>query len=279
MKKLNIYAFADEASPNVDEQIVAMKRNGLQGLEIRAVDGENVSVISEAKAKEVRRKLDDAGLITWSIGSPIGKIDIENDDYAAHLETLKHTLEVANILGSENLRFFSFYIPQGKDPFDYENEVLDRMRQMAEISIKAGVNPCHENEKGIFGDNAERCLKIHEQLPLVQGIFDPANFVQCGVDTAKAWKMLNPYIKYLHIKDALADGSVVPAGKGIGNVAEIVSDYRTFGDAVTVEPHLTVFDGLKALERAGEETKTGKYEYPDANTAFDAACNALKALL
>ncbi len=279
MKKLNIYAFADEASSNVDEQIVAMKRNGLQGLEIRSVDGENVSVISEEKAKEVRRKLDDAGLITWSIGSPIGKIDIENDDYAAHLETLKHTLEVANILGSENLRFFSFYIPQGKDPFDYENEVLDRMGQMAEISIKAGVNPCHENEKGIFGDNAERCLKIHEQLPLVQGIFDPANFVQCGVDTAKAWKMLNPYIKYLHIKDALADGSVVPAGKGIGNVAEIVSDYRTFGDAVTIEPHLTIFDGLKALERAGEETKTGKYEYPDANTAFDAACNALKALL
>lgn len=279
MKKLNIYAFADEASPNVDEQIVAMKRNGLQGLEIRAVDGQNVSEISAEKAKEVKRKLDDAGLITWSIGSPIGKIDIEKDDYAAHLETLKHTLEIANILDSENLRFFSFYIPHGKDPFDYESEVLDRMGEMAEISIKAGVNPCHENEKGIFGDTAERCLKIHEQLPLVQGIFDPANFVQCGVDTAAAWKMLNPYIKYLHIKDALADGSVVPAGKGIGNVEKIVRDFRIFGDSVTIEPHLTVFSGLQALERAGEETKIGKYEYPDANTAFDAACNALKVLL
>ena len=54
---MKIYAFADEASPSIDEQIAAMKRNGLNGLEIRGVDGENVSVISLNKAREVRRKL------------------------------------------------------------------------------------------------------------------------------------------------------------------------------------------------------------------------------
>ena len=82
---MRIYAFADEASPAIDGQIAAMRRNGLNGLEIRGVDGENVSTISLEKAKEVRRKLDDAGLCTWSIGSPIGKIDIETGDFAAHL--------------------------------------------------------------------------------------------------------------------------------------------------------------------------------------------------
>ena len=73
---MKIYAFADEASPSIDEQIAAMKRNGLNGLEIRGVDGENVSVISLNKAREVRRKLEDAGLSVWSIGSPIGKTAI-----------------------------------------------------------------------------------------------------------------------------------------------------------------------------------------------------------
>ena len=58
-----IYAFADEASPRISEQIVALRRNRLCGLEIRNVDGENVSGISLKKAAEVRRKLDDAGLI------------------------------------------------------------------------------------------------------------------------------------------------------------------------------------------------------------------------
>lgn len=279
MKDVKIYAFADEADPNIDGQIRAMRRNGLQGLEIRSVDGTNVSKIGLGKAKEVRKKMDDAGLVTWSVGSPIGKIDIETGDYAEHLETLKHTLEVAGILGSGNIRLFSFYIPKGKDPTAYENAVTDRMGQMADICAGAGVAPCHENEKGIFGDTAERCLKLYTQLPQIRGIFDPANFVQCGVDTAAAWKMLKPYIKYLHIKDAVADGTVVPSGAGIGHVGEILNDYCTFGDAVTIEPHLTVFSGLKDLERTGEETKTGRYAFPTSNDAFDAACKALKALL
>ena len=90
MDNLHIYAFADEASPRIDDQIKAMQRNGLQGLEIRNVDGENVSSISLDKAREVRKKLDDAGLITWSIGSPIGKIDIETGSFEAHLDSLRH---------------------------------------------------------------------------------------------------------------------------------------------------------------------------------------------
>ena len=65
---MKIYAFADEASPSIDEQIAAMKRNGLNGLEIRGVDGENVSVISLNKAREVRRKLEEAG----ASGMPTG---------------------------------------------------------------------------------------------------------------------------------------------------------------------------------------------------------------
>ena len=110
MTNVNIYAFADEASPYIDGQIVAMKRNGLQGVEIRGVDGQNISGISLEKAKEVKEKFDKAGLIVWSIGSPIGKIDIDGD-IPAHFEKLRHTLEIANILGAKNIRLFSFYIP------------------------------------------------------------------------------------------------------------------------------------------------------------------------
>ena len=43
---VNIFAFADEASGQIDGQIAAMRRNGLQGLEIRGVDGQNISDIS-----------------------------------------------------------------------------------------------------------------------------------------------------------------------------------------------------------------------------------------
>lgn len=277
---MRIYAFADEASPAIDGQIAAMRRNGLNGLEIRGVDGENVSAISLEKAKEVRRKLDDAGLCTWSIGSPIGKIDIETGDFAAHLEQLRHTLEVAQVLGAKRLRMFSFYIPVGKDPADYRNRVIDQVGEMLRVGEGSGVLFCHENEKGIYGDIASRCLDLHKAFPQMRGVFDPANYVQCGQETWSAWEKLNPYIDYLHIKDALADGSVVPAGKGLGNVKRILDAYRAQGgEDVTVEPHLQVFEGLKDLEQDGNTSHVGGYRYPSSDAAFDAACNTLKEIL
>ena len=276
---MKIFAFADEASKEVDGQIRAMLRNNLQGLEVRGVNGTNVSQITLEEAKLLRSKLDDKGLVTWSIGSPIGKIKI-HEDFESHLDVFRHTLEVAQILGAQRLRLFSFYMPKGEDPAQYRNAVMDRMASFVEVAKGSGVLLCHENEKGIYGDVADRCLDLHKALPELGGIFDPANFVQCGEDTLRAWEMLKGFVNYLHIKDALADGSVVPAGCGMGNVPQIVRDFiARGGDACTMEPHLKVFDGLKALEEDGNTSVVGKYRYPSADAAFDAACNAMKAIL
>jgi len=279
MEALNIYAFADEASGQIDGQIAAMQRNGLNGLEIRGVDGQNISDITVEKAREVRRKLDDAGLKVWSMGSPIGKIGIESDDFAAHLDKLRHTLVLADVLGAKNLRMFSFYMPADKAA-QWKNKVFDQVGKMLRVAEGSGIAMCHENEKGIYGDNAERCFELLEAFPNMDGVFDPANFVQCGQDTVEAWKLLRDRIKYLHIKDALVDGRVVPAGKGAGYVRAILDDFRARGGCdVTIEPHLSVFAGLKDLERAGEETKIDPFTYESSDAAFDAACNALKALM
>ncbi len=279
MKKINVYAFADEASGSVDKQILAMKRNRLQGLEIRNVDGTNVSDISLEKAEEVHQKMQKAGLIVWSIGSPLGKIGIE-DDFEAHMEKFRHTLEVAKILDCRNIRMFSFYIPEGKEAEVYQGEVIRRLKAMVEAAKGSGIDLCHENEKGIYGDVAKRCLEIHKAVPELKGIFDPANFIQCGQDTVEAWEMLKPYIKYLHIKDALENGKVVPAGEGIGQLKRILDDFSSRGgENVTIEPHLTVFEGLSELEGTEKQTKIEEFNYPDADTAFDVACEALKALL
>lgn len=280
MKDIKIYAFADEASPQIEQQIIALNRNGLNGLEMRNVDGVNISDITLEKAKEVKSKLCSNGLITWSIGSPIGKIDIEKDNFEAHKDKLKHTLEIANILDAKYIRMFSFFIPKDKVASDYKNEVIDRLGVMYDISKDSGVSLIHENEKGIYGDVPERCLEIHKALPEIGGVFDPANYVQCGVDTLKAWDMLKDYILYMHIKDAKSDGLVVPAGQGEGNVKEIVSQFIAQGrNAFTIEPHLKIFDGFAALEQEGEKSVISEYSYPDSDSAFDAACKAFKELL
>lgn len=266
-------AFADEADGRISEQIKAMTENGIEYLEIRGVDGQNISEITLQKAQEVRRQLDDAGLAVWSLGSPYGKTGM-GDGFDAHLESFRRGLEIADILGAKHIRMFSFYVPSD-DAARYKDEVFRRLEQFIEAAKNSDAILCHENEKGIYGDIADRCAEIHKEFPSLKAVFDPANFIQCGQDTKAAWDMLSPYVEYMHIKDALSDGSVVPAGKGIGNLPYLLENYK--GSVLTLEPHLSVFDGFDKLE-ASEKTKMG-YCYPSSRAAFDAAVNALKELI
>ena len=266
-------AFADEADGRLSEQIKAMSENGIDYLEIRGVDGENISDITPQKAKEVRRQLDDVGLAVWSLGSPYGKIGI-CDDFAAHLDKFRRGLELADILGAKHIRMFSFYVPSD-DTKRYRDEVMSRLEQFISAADGSGIVLCHENEKGIYGDIASRCEEIHKEFPQLKAVFDPANFIQCGQDTVEAWGKLSPYVEYMHIKDAMENGSVVPAGKGIGNLPYLLENYK--GSVLTLEPHLSVFDGFDKLE-ASEKTKMG-YCYPTSRAAFDAAVNALRELI
>ena len=233
---MKIYAFADEASLQLSGQIRALLENSLDGMEIRNVDGENVSALSPEKARAIRRRMDDAGLAVWSIGSPLGKADI-TDDFQGQSEMLKRMLEIADILGAAHLRLFSFYTPE-TDRDAWRDVVLERLGTFAEIARGSGVMLCHENEKGIFGDTAARCAELHHALPALHAVFDPANFVQCGEDAAAAWRLLRPYVRYLHIKDALPDGSVVPAGCGAGHIPEILADYAARGGWNRILPNL-----------------------------------------
>lgn len=276
---MRLYAFADEASATIAGQVDALRRNGLNGLEIRNVEGTNVSELPIARAKELRARLDDAGLITWSIGSPIGKIRV-TDDFDAHRDRFLHTLEVADALNAKNIRLFSFYPGEEMDKSAFRDAAFERLGALIEAAQGADIALCHENEKGIYGDTAERCAEIHAAFPSLRAVFDPANFIQCGQETLSAWEMLKERVHYLHIKDALANGQVVPAGRGIGNVKAILSDFiARGGEDLTIEPHLKVFDGLNALERGNARSAVGGYLYDSNDQAFDAACAALRELL
>ena len=191
------------------------------------------------------------------------------EPFEHHLDKFKRCLELADILGTRHIRLFSFYGTTSIYP------VLERLEQFLTAARGTGIVLCHENEKGIYGDKADKCLQIHQALPQLKAIFDPANFIQCGQDTKAAWRLLAPFVEYMHIKDALPDGSVVPAGKGAGQLPWLISEFH--GEVLTVEPHLSVFEGFDKLE-AEQKTKM-LYTYPDSRTAFTAAVDALKDIL
>ena len=235
MSNITLCAFADESGAAIDHQIETLKRNSIPYLEIRNVDGTNISNITTKKAKEVKAELDANNLAVWSLGSPYGKIKI-TDDFTPHLDLFKQGLEIARELDAKCIRLFSFY--EATDPA-VRDEVMERLSAFIDAAKGSGITLCHENEKGIYGDIASRCLDIHKTLPELKCVFDPANFIQSGQDTKEAWEMLHNYVYYMHIKDALQGGKVVPAGKGEGNLPYLVREFlKQGGGIVTLEPHL-----------------------------------------
>ena len=276
MRRFQLAAFADEAGDTLTQQIAAMQKTGVQYLEIRGVDGQNIADLSADKAGEIRKQLEAAGLAVWSLGSPYGKSGIR-DPFAPALEAFCRGLELAQILGTTHIRLFSFYIPREEPAAVYRDAVMERLNRFLEATKGSGITLCHENEKGIYGDTAPRCAEIHQMLPAIRAVFDPANFIQCGQEVLPAWERLSDYVEYLHIKDALADGTVVPAGKGVGRIPELLERYT--GRVLTVEPHLTVFSGLEQLERESGRTVVAAYRYPSKEQAFEAAVAALQGLL
>lgn len=278
MVKFKLSAFSDEYSSVFDEQIEGLIRNKVRMTEIRGVDGTNVADLTPLQAMEVKKKLDASGISVSAIGSPIGKIKI-TDPMEPHLDKLKQVCDTAEILQTNRIRVFSFYIPKDANPADYKNEVIDRIGKMLDVADEFDVTLCHENEKGIYGDIHERCFELLDEFDGRLGcVFDPANFIQCGCIPMEAFQLLAPNITYMHIKDAEKNGTIVPAGLGIGTIPEILAvlnNARKGELILTVEPHLKVFAGLAALE-GGQRTSLGN-AYATSAEAFEAAIRWTRA--
>lgn len=279
MEHIILSGFSDEIAPELDLQLAALQEWGVTHLELRAADSVNVSDFTPEKVREVKAKLEAAGISVSSIGSPLGKIGIQ-EDFAPHLDKLKRTLEIQKELGAPYVRMFSFYIPQDQNPADFREEVLDRLGRMVEEAKAWDSVLLHENEKDIYGDNASRCKELMDAFygPHFQAVFDFANFVQVGQETLPAYELLKPYVTYVHVKDAQwGTGTVVPAGQGDGHVGEILADLIGGGwkGFLSLEPHLTDFAGLAALEQDPQKRGSAL----DGKAAWKLALDALHTIL
>ena len=267
---IRLSAFSDEAGKSIQEQIDAMKRNGISLTELRSIDGKNVSDFTIEEANEYQKIFEENGISVWSIGSPIGKADIEVD-FEVYKNKVRHVCELAKVFKTDKIRMFSFWHANEK-----EEKVYRYLREMVAIGNEYGVQMCHENEKDIFGDIAERVLKIMQNVSGLKYIYDPANFLQCDEPSDKTLDLFHDKTEYFHIKDVImATGELVPAGYGDGNIKELLARIKD-DKVLTLEPHLAVFDAYKSIDNS--EMKH-KFAYKSANEAFDAAVSALKTLL
>ena len=276
MAELILSAFSDEYADDMEKQCEALVRFGIGYMEIRRANGKNVSEFTEDDAKKIRKTLDAFGIRISSVGSPLGKmLPSETSE-----QQIERVFSIAEILGAKYMRVFSFYLPEGAAPEKYRDEVFAAMEKIVAAGERHGILPCHENEAKIYGESPSRCLELLKCFGGKLGcVFDMGNFVLDGYDAWDAYKLLEEHIEYFHIKDSLAAGAVIPAGKGEARIADILRDYRKSGKKdtfITLEPHLQTFAGLNALVGKSFENP---YKYENQEEAFADAVRCLRELL
>ena len=237
-------AFADEIAPDLKTQMDVCAAHGVGCIDVRGIDNVNVSRIPVERAREYRRQLDDRGFSVPCIGSPIGKIRVD-EPFQPHLELLKHCCALGHVFSARYVRVFSFYGPEGGRIADCRAQVMDRLAAMVRLAEAEDVVLLHENEHAIYGEQPQGVRDIFATIPSqrLKGIFDPANFVLDGVAPYDdAWtKGLAELTCYFHIKDAVREPrSCLPAGRGQGQIPPTLADAkrRGFDGYLTLEPHL-----------------------------------------
>jgi len=259
--------FADEISEALETQLDVLEELGIGHMDLRSVWGTNVLDLDPDEVADVRAALDERGIEVSAIGSPIGKIDID-EPFDPHFDRFETAIERADRFDADYIRLFSYWMPEDGDPADHRAEVLRRMERKAERAADAGVVLVHENEKDIYGDTPARCRDLLTSVDSahLRAVFDPANFLEIGARPFPDGLLrLVEFVEYLHIKDAEHGqrGAITPAGQGDGRIPETLAalDDRGFAGFASLEPHLA---------EAGEY---GGYSGPDA---FRVACEALE---
>ena len=254
---IRLSAFADEISADLDEQIAVLRSEHIHFIDLRGVWETNVLDLTDQQATEIKQRLEAQNIGVAAIASPIGKIPIDAP-FDEHLQRFERAISLAHLFHTPFIRLFSFYPPgatgdansvsSGKDLVDtanWRNEVLWRLRELTRRARHTNLTLLHENEKEIYGDTIAHCTDLLQSIndPNFQAILDPANFIQCEqTPYPDAYQELRPWLRYVHVKDALPDGTVVAAGEGVAHWPELLQQLRADGYAgfLSLEPHLAL---------------------------------------
>ena len=244
MAKLS--AFADEAMDDFNAQVKFLVLEKVGYIEPRFINKNNIMDLTKNELTETRKIIRNAGLKVSAIGSPIGKVRLD-EAFGPHLDKFKHAIDLAMFFETPFIRVFSYYPPEGKKIEDYRDEVLERMAAQAELLSGIEVTMVHENEAGIYGHTAENCVDIIETInsPKIRLVYDPANFVwgeKITDNVETCFGLMKPYIAHVHIKDwklGSKDTGSIP-GQGDGQIKELLTELAAmnYDGSLTMEPHL-----------------------------------------
>lgn len=252
---------ADEAGADIDVQIRATQELGWPALEARAVEVRgypkaNLHDLSEAAFDTVVGKLEQAGVRVCCFGSTIMNwAKTVETPFEVTLAEVGRAIPRMQRLGTKYVRIMSF--KPAEDADSIPPLVFERVREVTQRFVDAGLQPVHENCMNHGGMSARHALELLDRVPGLQWVFDTANPIfNPDRSQAKPWPKQDPWefwtavrdvTAHVHIKDATWNPAKNDAdyhwpGAGSGRVRDILQDAlaRGYAGGISIEPHLAV---------------------------------------
>lgn len=239
---------SDESGQAIATQIKAHESLGWDHLELRMVDGTNITQLEDAAFDAVVAAVEGAGMKVSCLGSAIANWARPiTCDAQIDIDDLKRAIPRMKRFGTEFIRVMS-YPNDEKSPLSepaWRKESIARMKALAAIAEDSGVTLVHENCSGWGGLSAENSNILLREVnsPALKVVFDTGNPVTYGQDAWDYYQKVYDDIVYVHIKDAKKiDGVDVYCycGDGDGYVRQIVADLlgKGYDGGFSIEPHL-----------------------------------------
>jgi len=253
----------DEAGQPIGTQIKAHRELGWEHIELRMVDGTNITQLDDRAFGDVYEAVTDAGLQVSCFGSAIANwarpitcdAQIDRDD-------LKRAIPRMREFRCPFIRVMSY--PNDPDaPLPetaWREEAIARMKYLAGMAEDGGITLVHENCSGWGGQSAENSNILLGEVdsPALKVVFDTGNPVDYRQDAWEYYQQVYNDIVYVHVKDArrLPNDEIeyCYCGDGAGHVREILADLakRGYTGGVSIEPHLAavIHTGKSTDDRA-----------------------------
>jgi sugar phosphate isomerase/epimerase len=214
--------FGDEAAnqKTAEQQFAAFAALGLQYYSLRFIDVgqgiKNVMQLSKAEITKIRHLEDEYGLNVATIGSPIGKVKLLDQEdgtknryvpFKKYLaDEVKKACDLAHAFETKLIRGFSFYHPKGTDPKPHLPQAIDQLGQIAEMCHRSDLTFGLELEANLVGQTGGLLATIHKEVdhPALVTIFDGANISTQGFSAGECFDeyvKMKPGLGWMHIKD------------------------------------------------------------------------------
>jgi len=275
-----VSGFTDEVSDDLGLQIKALKTLGWNHIDLRTVDGKNVSALSDEEFDHVYQQLTENGIEIACFGSTIANWGRDaRTSFELDMAEMEHSIRHMQRSGVKYIRIMSYRVDEPvRLDSALETIIIENIKNIVQRAEDNGIVCLHENCETWGGQSVDHSLRLLEQVdsPSLKLVYDTGNPVSMKdvrgeepfsyQDPFAFFKEVIDHVAYLHIKDAKwVDGALhyTFPGMGEGRVKETLAlvSKHNMDIPISIEPHVAVVFHDPSIKASLEDRWTNFIDY------------------